>query len=68
MFLEGKSVLHIVDTATRFSSATFLDAHGKSYGQSVEGAWLAFVMIWFVIYTGYPNRLRNDQGSAFISD
>lgn len=68
MFLEGKAVLHIVDTATRFSAATFLDAHGVTYGQSVNGIWLAFVMTWCLVYTGYPNRLRTDQGSAFTSD
>ena len=67
MFLDGKAVLHIVDTATRFSAATFLDSHGEKYGQSVEGIWLAFVMTWATMYTGYPNRLRTDQGSVFTS-
>ena len=43
MFLDGKAVLHIVDTATRFSAATFLDANGGEYGQSVEGIWKAFI-------------------------
>ena len=46
MFLDGKAVLHVIDTATRFSSAIFLDAHGATYGQSVEGIWLAFVEAW----------------------
>ena len=68
MFLDGKAVLHIIDTATRFSTATFLDAHSSSYGQSVDGIWLAFLETWCTLYTGYPNRLRVDQGSAFTSD
>ncbi len=68
MFLDSKAVLHIVDTATRFSAATFLDSHGETYGQSVDGIWLAFCMTWCTMYTGYPNRLRTDQGSVFTSD
>ena len=65
MFLDGKALLHIVDTATRFSAATFLDG---DFDQSVEGIWLAFIQAWCTLYTGYPNRLRVDQGSSFTSD
>ena len=32
MFIDGKALLHVVDTATRFSSATFLDSSGQNYG------------------------------------
>ena len=65
MFLDGKALLHIVDTATRFSAAAFLD---DDFNQSVEGIWLAFIQIWCTMYTGYPNRIRVDQGSSFTSD
>lgn len=41
MFLNEKSVLYVVDTATRFSVETFLDPHGSTYGQSTEGIWIA---------------------------
>lgn len=34
MFLDRESLLHIVDTATRFSAAAFL---GNEINQSVEG-------------------------------
>lgn len=34
MFLDEKSVLHLIDTVTCFSAATFLDPRGQSYGQS----------------------------------
>jgi hypothetical protein len=67
MFIDGQAVLHVVDTATRFSSATFLDSHNGSFGHSVEGIWLAFIETWFTLYTGYPNRLRIDAGSIFAS-
>jgi hypothetical protein len=46
MLLDGSDFLQVVDTATRFSAAAFLDYHGASYGQSVRGVWLAFIEIW----------------------
>ena len=61
MFIDSEAILHIVDTATRFSAAVFL----REYGQSVEGIWLAFIEVWRTMYAGYPNRLRADAGSAF---
>lgn len=33
MFLERKALLHISDTATHFSSATFLDSKGSNFWQ-----------------------------------
>lgn len=68
VFLDGKEVLHIIDTATRLSYATFLDAHAAPYGQSVEGIRLAFVEALYIMHTGLPNNLRVDQGSAFTPD
>ena len=67
MFIEGKAILHIVDTATRFSSAIFLDSQGNNYGQSVNGVWLAFLEAWCTLYTEFPNRIRTDAGSVFTS-
>ena len=64
MFPNRKALLQIVDTATRFSAAAFLD---EDFDQSVEGIWLAFIQIWCTPYTGYPIRLRVDQGSSFTS-
>lgn len=68
MFLEENAVLHIVDMATHFSAATFLDSHGPAFGQLVVGIWLAFVETWRTAYPGFPNRFRTDQGSALTSD
>lgn len=67
MFLDGKSVLQIVDTATYFCSATFLDAHGGNHKQSVQSFWIPFVMTWCEMYTGYPNILPTNKGSIFTS-
>jgi hypothetical protein len=66
-FIDGQAVLHVVDTATRFSAEAFLDSHNGSFGQSVEEVFLALIETWFTLYTGYPNRLRIDDGSIFAS-
>lgn len=72
-WVEGDAFLHVVDTATRFSATTFLNAEPhsigpeKDYGQSVDGVWEAFVECWCTLYTGHPNRLRTDAGSIFTS-
>jgi transposase InsO family protein len=68
MLINEKDILHIVDTATRFSAATFLDSNLATYGRSVEGVWVALIETWFTVYTGYPNRLRVDAGSIFSSN
>jgi transposase InsO family protein len=67
MFISGNAVLHVIDSATRFNAATFLDSHTESYGQSSDGIWDASIDIWSSIYIGYPDRLRIDSGSAFTS-
>jgi hypothetical protein len=45
MFIGGKAVLNVFDSATRFNAATFLDAHSESYGQSSDGSWDALIDI-----------------------
>lgn len=66
MFLDEDAVLHVVDTATRFSEATFLDK-STEYTQSVESVWLAFLETWCTQCSGIPDRLRTDAGSVFTS-
>jgi hypothetical protein len=65
MFINGKAVLHVIDSATRFNAATFIDLHSESHGQGSDGIWDAFIDIWCSIYTGYLDRFRVDSGSAF---
>jgi hypothetical protein len=36
MFIDGKAVLHVIDSATRLNSAILLDSHSKSYRQSSD--------------------------------
>ena len=61
MWLEGKAILHVVDCHTHFNSASALIGH------SVEDVWDAFVKCWSSLYTGYPKKIRVDQGSCFTS-
>lgn len=37
MILDGKSVLHIVDTSMKLSESSLFVSHGICYGNSVEG-------------------------------
>lgn len=67
MFIDGKAKLHIIDTATHFSSSTFLDIASEQYGQSVHGICRAFVQTWCTINSVYPNRIITDQVSVFTS-
>lgn len=60
IFLECKAVLQIIDIATRFGGATFLESNGETHGQSGERIWLAFVQILCTVYTGYPNILPSN--------
>lgn len=62
MWIEFNAVLHIIDSATRFSAAVISD----DYGQIVEGTWRAFMDVWCTLYTAYPDRLRTGARSAFI--
>ena len=61
MWLNGKAVLHVVETQTHFSNAEILT------GQSVEDVWRSFINCWASIYARFPSTMRLDQGSAFTS-
>lgn len=65
MFVNGRVVLHVIGAATKFSSATCLDADRSSYGRSTEAVWVALMKCCCTTYTGYPNRVRSDRGSVF---
>lgn len=43
VFLDGKAVLHIVNSANPFPAETFLDSRGETYGHFANGTWLTFV-------------------------
>jgi hypothetical protein len=51
MLINGKAVLHVIDSATRFNAVKILDSHSESYGQSPDGIRNAFIEIVCSIYT-----------------
>ena len=62
MWIRVKPLLHVVDLGTHFSSAEFVN------GRSVEAVWLAFLLCWADVYTGWPDSMRGDQDSVFTSE
>ncbi|OSX76619.1 hypothetical protein BU14_0183s0011 [Porphyra umbilicalis] len=61
MYLEGKSVLHVVDRDTAFSAAAFTD------GERVDVLWQLYCCIWANPYVGHPSFMHADQGPQFKS-
>ena len=61
MFIDSISLLHVVDTQTHFSAAAFLKQ------QALEHVWHTFLSCWATLYTGYPDKMRVNQGSVFTS-
>ena len=59
MYIGTSPVLHVVDGETEFSAASFLRT------ASSDEIWATCLKCWATIYTGLPNRLMVDQGSAF---
>jgi len=61
MYLDGKSVLHVVDRDTAFSAAAFTD------GERVDALWQLYCCIWANPYVGHPSSMHADQGPQFKS-
>jgi hypothetical protein len=60
MYLEGKPVLHIVDTATSFQNARFLFRN-----TSTKAIWQALRSCWIDTYVGPPDMVVVDAGTNF---
>ena len=61
MYIQGKAVLHLVDRATHFQAARFLES------DSTECVWRTFMEMWVLSYLGPPDNLRHDQGVQFVT-
>lgn len=59
MYLDGKPVLQMVDAETHFSAAQILP------DVSTSTIWSTIMECWSSVYTGLPNKIRVDQGTAF---
>ena len=62
MWLNGKPVLHVVDTATNFQNAVFLKS------KSTDDIWNDFIDCWTSVHVGFPEIIRLDRESSFTSD
>lgn len=61
MYINGKPVLHVVDEATRFNAARWLDSI------SAKTTWDVLRMIWIDTYLGPPDFIVTDAGKNFTS-
>lgn len=61
MYLDGRSVMHIVDKDTLFSAAVF------TRGERLDELWQLYVNTWANAYVGHPQILHVDQAPQFSS-
>ncbi|KAF1973062.1 hypothetical protein BU23DRAFT_580576 [Bimuria novae-zelandiae CBS 107.79] len=59
MYLRSKPTLHVVDLATSFQGAKFLNAI------LAKETWQALRMLWINTYQGPPDILTHDAGTNF---
>lgn len=62
MYIQGRTVLHVVDRGTHFQAARFLN------GDSAEEVWHTFMEMWTLTYLGAPDNLKHDQVPQIISN
>jgi hypothetical protein len=61
MYLSGKPVLHVIDSATTFNGARFLQS------MSAKDTWEAIWLLWIDTYQGPPDIITHDAGTNFAS-
>ncbi|KAE8549770.1 hypothetical protein EYB25_008294 [Talaromyces marneffei] len=61
MYINGKPVLHVVDEATRFNAARWLE------NISAKATWTALRIMWIDTYLGPPDFIVTDAGKNFTS-
>lgn len=61
MFLDSRSVMHIVDRDTLFSAAAF------THGEKLEELWQLYLETWVQPYVGHPQIMHVDQAPQFAS-
>ena len=57
MYIGGKPVLHVVDTATSFQAAQSLK------GISTKSVWKSLCMCWINVYLGPPDFTIHNSGT-----
>lgn len=61
MYLDGRSVMHIVGKETLFSAAAF------TKGERLEDLWRLYSAAWAQAYAGHPQVVHVDQAPQFTS-
>ena len=61
MYIESDPVLHIVDTATKFQAARWLQ------NLSAKHTWDTICSCWIDVYIGPPDFIVTDAGTNFTS-
>lgn len=61
MWIEGVSIIHVIDTHTNFQNATIL--REGSFSESCS----AFVECWASVYTGYSAVVGVNQESGSLA-
>eukprot|EP00168_Porphyra_purpurea_P020863 TRINITY_DN895_c0_g1_i6.p1 TRINITY_DN895_c0_g1~~TRINITY_DN895_c0_g1_i6.p1 ORF type:complete len:1091 (+),score=259.84 TRINITY_DN895_c0_g1_i6:1132-4404(+) len=59
MYLDGRSVLHVVDKDTLYSAATLCS------GEAIEDLWTLYLETWVHAYVGHPQIMHVDQAPQF---
>ncbi len=61
MYIDGSPILHVVDEATRFQAARWLN------NVSAKHTWETLRLCWIDVYIGPPDLITHDAGSNFVS-
>lgn len=61
MFIDIRSIIHMVDQASHFCAVSFLCSHSKN------DIWRAIQRMWALFYLSLPDYLVADQGSVYMS-
>ena len=61
MYIDGNPVLHVIDEATRFQAARWLQ------NISAKHTWDSLRLCWIDVYLGPPDYLHHDAGTNFVS-
>jgi hypothetical protein len=60
-WIENKPIIHVVDEATRYQAARWLE------NSSSKHTWDVLRMCWIDVYVGPPDLIVHDQGKDFAS-
>ena len=61
MYIDGSPILHIIDEATRFQAARWLQ------NISAKHTWDVLRACWIDTYIGPPDHITHDAGKNFVS-